>query len=53
MIREAVNDGRLAKPQIIPQMVKFTIHEQAIYNVHERIRELSRKLGQFNLASYQ
>ena len=49
MIREAVNDGRLAKPQIIPQMVKFTIHEQAIYDdTSRRIRELSRKLGQFN-----
>ena len=49
MIREAVNDGRLAKPQIIPQMVKFTTHEQAIYDdTSRRIRELSRKLGQFN-----
>ena len=49
MIREAVNDGRLAKPQIIPQMVKFTTHEQAIYDDTSRhIRELSRKLGQFN-----
>ena len=49
MIREAVNDGRLAKPHIIPQMVKFTTHEQAIYDdTSRRIRELSRKLGQFN-----
>ena len=49
MIREAVNDGRLAKPQIIPQMVKFTTDEQAIYDdTSRRIRELSRKLGQFN-----
>jgi superfamily II DNA or RNA helicase len=49
MIREAVNDGRLAKPQIIPQMVNFTIHEQAIYDdTSRRIRELSHKLGQFN-----
>ena len=49
MIRDAVNDGRLAKPQIIPQMVKFTTDEQAIYDDTSRsIRELSRKLGQFN-----
>jgi superfamily II DNA or RNA helicase len=49
MIRDAVNDGRLAKPQIIPQMVKFTTHEQSIYDdTSRRIRELSRKLGQFN-----
>ena len=49
MIREAVNDGRLAKPQIIPLMVNFTTHEQAIYDdTSRRIRELSRKLGQFN-----
>ncbi|MDQ5869952.1 MAG: DEAD/DEAH box helicase [Thermoproteota archaeon] len=49
MIRDAVNDGRLAKPQIIPLMVKFTTHEQAIYDdTSRRIRELSRKLGQFN-----
>ena len=49
MIRDAVNDGRLAKPQIIPQMVTFTSHEQAIYDDTSRhIRELSRKLGQFN-----
>ena len=49
MIRDAVNDGRLAKPRIIPQMVKFTTNEQAIYDdTSKRIRELSRKLGQFN-----
>ncbi len=49
MIRDAVNDGRLAKPQIIPLMVTFTTHEQAIYDdTSRRIRELSRKLGQFN-----
>ena len=49
MIRDAVNDGRLAKPQIIPQMVTFTSHEQAIYDdTSMHIRELSHKLGQFN-----
>ncbi len=51
MIRDAVNDGRLARPQIIPLMVKFTTYEQATYDdTSKRIRELSHKLGQFDPA---
>lgn len=47
MIREAVSDGRLARPEIIPMMVNFSQDEQKIYEYTSRqIRELSRKLGQ-------
>ncbi len=47
MIREAVYDGRLARPEIIPTMVNFSQDEQKIYEYTSRqIRELSRKLGQ-------
>lgn len=47
MIREAVSDGRLARPEIVPMMVNFSQDEQKIYEYTSRqIRELSRKLGQ-------
>ena len=47
MIHEAVSDGRLARPEIIPMMVNFSQDEQKIYEYTSRqIRELSRKLGQ-------
>jgi superfamily II DNA or RNA helicase len=47
MIRDAVYDGRLARPEIIPITVNFSREEQKIYEYTSRqIRELSRKLGQ-------
>jgi superfamily II DNA or RNA helicase len=47
MIRDAVSDGRLARPEIIPMVVNFSKEEQKIYEYTSRqIRELSRKLGQ-------
>lgn len=47
MIRDAVSDGRLARPEIIPMVVNFSQEEQKIYEYTSRqIRELSRKLGQ-------
>jgi superfamily II DNA or RNA helicase len=46
MIRDAVSDGRLARPEIIPMVVNFSQEEQKIYEYTSRqIRELSRKLG--------
>lgn len=47
MIRDAVYDGRLARPEIIPIVVNFSQEEQKMYEYTSRqIRELSRKLGQ-------
>jgi superfamily II DNA or RNA helicase len=47
MIREAVTDGRLARPEVIPIMVSFSMEEQKIYtDTSRQIRELSLKLGQ-------
>jgi superfamily II DNA or RNA helicase len=46
MIRDAVHDGRLARPKIMPVLVNFSQEEQKIYEYRSRqIRELSRKLG--------
>ncbi len=49
MIREAVTDGRLARPEVIPIMVSFSMEEQTVYtDTSRQIRELSLKLGQSN-----
>lgn len=45
MIKDAVMDGRLAKPEIIARRVKLNPEEQKIYDEStEKIREISRKL---------
>jgi superfamily II DNA or RNA helicase len=47
MIRDAVTDGRLARPEVIPIMVSFSMEEQTVYmDTSRQIRELSIKLGQ-------
>jgi superfamily II DNA or RNA helicase len=47
MIRDAVTDGRLARPEVIPMMVSFSTEEQRVYvETSRQIRELSIKLGQ-------
>jgi superfamily II DNA or RNA helicase len=45
MIKDAVLDGRLAKPVIIPRPVSFTSHEQRIYEeTSSKIKEISARL---------
>jgi superfamily II DNA or RNA helicase len=49
LIKDAVTDGRLAKPQIVPIAVNFTDSEKKIYNeTSTKISYLSRKLGVFD-----
>lgn len=45
MIKDAVSDGRLAKPVVIEEKVKFTDDEQKIYDeASSTIKDISRKL---------
>jgi superfamily II DNA or RNA helicase len=49
MIKDAVTDGRLAKPQIVPVPVSFTESEKKIYvETTNKISFLSRKLGAYD-----
>jgi superfamily II DNA or RNA helicase len=49
LIKDAVTDGRLAKPQIVSIPVNFTDSEKKIYNeTSTKISYLSRKLGVFD-----
>ena len=49
MIKDAVIDGRLAKPQVIPVPVSFTESEKKIYlETTNKISFLSRKLGEYD-----
>jgi superfamily II DNA or RNA helicase len=49
MIRDAVTDGRLAKPVVIPEEVDFTLEERASYDeASEMIKEISRKLRTYD-----
>jgi superfamily II DNA or RNA helicase len=45
MIKDAVIDGRLAKPVIIPKAVRFTSYEQTVYEeTSSKIKEISARL---------
>ena len=49
LIKDAVTDGRLAKPQVVSVPVNFTDSEKKIYNeTSTMISSLSRKLGVFD-----
>lgn len=49
MIRDAVTDGRLAKPVVLEEQVKFTQEEQKIYDEASiAIKEISRKLQAYD-----
>jgi superfamily II DNA or RNA helicase len=49
MIRDAVTDGRLAKPVVLEEQVKFTEEEQKIYDeASAKIKEISRKLQAYD-----
>ena len=49
LIKDAVTDGRLAKPQVISMPVNFTNNEKKIYDeTSAKISYLSRKLGVFD-----
>jgi superfamily II DNA or RNA helicase len=49
LIKDAVTDGRLAKPQVVSVPVNFTESEKKIYNeTSTKISSLSRKLGVFD-----
>jgi superfamily II DNA or RNA helicase len=49
LIKDAVTDGRLAKPQVVPIPVNFTASEKKIYTeTSAKISSLSRKLGVFD-----
>lgn len=49
LIKDAVTDGRLAKPQVVSVPVNFTDSEKKIYNeTSTKISSLSRKLGIFD-----
>jgi superfamily II DNA or RNA helicase len=46
MIREAVQDGRLAKPIVIPIKAKLTFEEKMLYNSYSnKIRKISNELN--------
>lgn len=46
IIVDAVKDGRLARPILIPKRVSFTIQEEKIYSsASNNIRNISQKLG--------
>jgi len=48
-IKDAVQDGRLAKPLVIPIEVKFNPDEQKVYDEHTAtIKEISRKLQAYD-----
>jgi superfamily II DNA or RNA helicase len=52
MIREAVEDGRLAKPIVIPIKVKLTFEEKKLYDDYSRkIRNISDELNAFDAQS--
>jgi superfamily II DNA or RNA helicase len=45
MIKDAVTDGRLAKPVIIPRPVRFSSYEQRVYEeTSSKIQEISARL---------
>jgi superfamily II DNA or RNA helicase len=49
MIKDAVTDGRLAKPVIVEEQVRFTVDEQKIYDeASSSIKEISRKLQAYD-----
>ena len=49
LIKDAVTDGRLAKPQVVSVPVNFTDSEKKIYNeTSTKISSISRKLGVFD-----
>lgn len=49
MIKDAVTDGRLAKPVIIEEKVSFNLQEQKIYDESTAsIKEISRKLQAYD-----
>ncbi len=49
LIKDAVTDGRLAKPHVVSVPVNFTESEKKIYNeTSTKISSLSRKLGVFD-----
>jgi superfamily II DNA or RNA helicase len=49
MIRDAVTDGRLAEPRIIPITVNLTPIEEKMYrDISKNITNLSRQLGDFD-----
>lgn len=46
MIRDAVQDGRLAKPIVIPVKTKLTVEEKNLYNSYSnKIRKISNELN--------
>jgi len=46
MIRDAVQDGRLAKPVVIPIRTKLTVEEKSLYNSYSnKIRKISNELN--------
>ena len=46
MIKDAVHDGRLAKPIVIPIRTKLTVEEKSLYNSYSnKIRKISNELN--------
>lgn len=46
MIKDAVQDGRLAKPIVIPIRTKLTVEEKSLYNsLSNKIRKISNELN--------
>lgn len=46
MIKDAVHDGRLAKPIVIPIKTKLTVEEKNLYNLYSnKIRKISNELN--------
>jgi superfamily II DNA or RNA helicase len=52
MLKEAVEDGRLTKPVVIPIKVKLTTKEQQLYNNHSnKIRNISARFKRYDANS--
>jgi len=49
MLKEAVKEGRLTKPVVIPMQVKFTEKEQDLYNTYStKIGNISTRFKRYD-----
>ena len=52
MLKEAVKEGRLTKPVVIPMQVKFTDEEQELYDTYStKIRNISSRFKRYDATS--
>ena len=52
MLKEAIKEGRLTKPVVIPMQVKFTDEEQELYDTYStKIRNISSRFKRYDATS--